>query len=308
MGVGEAEGSGGGVEPKNETRIYEKNISDYYETVRRLNTLKKHTYNKVNVEQYTPILKLLLKYLPLTVTTLNNHYLYRSRWNQKNELFTHVDQLTYPKAEFIKRKGRLNDVNESILYSALCELGTLIESRPQLHKPITISKIEQKQQGSIAFMTLGILDREFSHRAENKTQKLIIDYLHSEMIKTVSTDDYNSTIALAHHFLKTPIKQIEVLSPNLSRYAGLAYPSVQGKMISNVTTYNIAMLPEVFDENYFFKETTLYALTNEETHYQLNPLSEGNIDEQGNVHWQHTFNEIKERARDEYKFELIQDE
>ena len=149
---------------------------------------------------------------------------------------------------------------------------------------------------------MGILGRLYSPNTKNKTEKLIVDYLHSQITKQVEiNEDYNSTIALAHFFLKTDLKGNNQISPR----SGLIYPSVQGiKGVSNTTTYNIALSPEIFDNYYSIRECYVYFLSNEQTHYQLNEINKGFIQENGAINWEHNYQAMKARAREEYKFEI----
>ena len=92
--------------------------------------------------KHIPLLKSVLNGVRITAITINNDILYRSRWNKETALYRHTDELRYPDKKVITNKGRLNDIGESILYAAACELGTIIESRPVLNKLFTISLIK----------------------------------------------------------------------------------------------------------------------------------------------------------------------
>ncbi len=200
-------------------------------------------------------------------------------------LFSHVEDLIYPPKSLVKQKGRFNDVGESVFYAALCELGTIIESKPELNRLFTIIKIKRKTDSKIIFFPLGILDGPYKNFQDNKTAQIIIEYLNDEITKQpISPEDYNATITMAYHFFKTEINWNDG-----TKTPGLIYPSVRGKTISNKTTYNIAMLPCVFDDHYQVVEATVYCLTYETTHYELRELNKGHIETNGQISWQYDY-------------------
>ncbi len=67
------------------------------------------------------------------------------------------------------------------------------------------------------------------------------------------------TILIGQHFLTKPL----IIEKDKYSYAGIAYPSVESKFISNKTTYNLAMKPDFFDRYYSIEESIVYVLTKE---------------------------------------------
>ncbi len=271
--------------------------SDYFSTQRRIKALRRHIAYNSPPKTFAPTLRLLLKGLSFNGTTLENKFINRSRWNDDGRLFEHVNELKYPPKDAVKKKGRLNDVEESIFYASLCELGSIIESRPPLDQLFTIAKIKKVDGQSLIFFPLAIEKPTFIPIPKNKSQKMIFDYLYGEITKIAKHEnEYNSTIAIAHHFLRTKIN-----SDLVQKSAGLAYPSAVGREISNSVTYNLAMLPEVFDTNYRIVEATVYFLSNEETHYQLNPLNVASVGIDGELIWECSYKEMLEKAVIEFR-------
>ena len=280
-----------------------KTATDYFETQRRIKALRQHEKNGAEPDAYLPILSRIINGLPMPAISLDNSFLYRARPNEPGKLFLHLDELKYPKPEYVKTRGRLNDIGESVLYAALCELGTIIELRPSLGRVFTISKIEKVKKTPLIFFPIGVLGRTYSPAPKNKTEKIIVDYLQSQITKqTEINDDYNSTISLAHFFLKTNIKGDDKVSSR----SGLIYPSVQGiKGVSNTTTFNVALSPEIFDAYYSIRECYVYFLSNEQSHYQLNEINKGIIQEDGFINWEYDYQGMKTRGIKEFNFEIL---
>ena len=251
--------------------------------------LRELTSSRDSPSKHLPLIKSIVHGVRTTAITVKNDTLYRSRWNKGAELFIHTNDLRYPDSRIVKKKGRLNDVGESVLYAAACELGTIIESRPDMNKLFTISSIKPLNP-ELLYFPLGITDKGYYNRKYTTAEEMVVEYINSEITKVVETlEDYNSTIALATHFLRTNILGV-------NNTGCIAYPSVESSKISNKTTYNFAILPGVFDKNFMFSGAKVYCLTNEQAHYQLNPLNEvTNINNAGELMWKYTHAEMLNR-------------
>jgi hypothetical protein len=264
---------------------------NYFEMKRKISKLQELSVRNAEPEEYLPILELLVNRVSLNATSIKNDFIYRSRMNFTGKLFNNLAELKYPPKDEVKVKGRLNDIRESILYASLGEFGTLIEARPQFNKLVTISTIRHRNREGF-FIPIGITDSEFSVTPQSKTEKLLINYFNSEITKNVSNPiEYNSTIAIAHLFLKKP-----ALNCMQGRISGIIYPSVESKKMSNKTTYNIAIPPEIFDSCFIIENVSAYCLTYEQTHYQLNEVNRVIlINNDGTLKWLYDFNKMKER-------------
>lgn len=264
---------------------------NYFELKRKILTLHQLSERHAEPEEYLPILKVMFNRFPLHGTTIKNDFIYRARMNLTGKLFNNLAELKYPPKQNIKVKGRLNDIGENILYAALGELETLIEVALQFNKLFTISKIRHKTKEGI-FIPLGMIDREYSVIPQLRTEELLINYLNSEITKIVSNPiEYNSTIAIAHFILNQPVKKYK-----LGRLAGVIYPSVKSKTMTNVRTNNVAIPPEIFDLCFVIEEVNVYCLTYENTHYQLNEVYRViQINSDGTLKWFYDFDEMKDR-------------
>jgi hypothetical protein len=264
---------------------------NYFEMKRKISKLQELSARNAEPEEYLHLLELLVNKVFLKATTIKNEFIYRSRMNFTGILFNNLADLKYPPKDEVKIKGRLNDIGESILYAALGELGTLIEARPQFNKLFTISTIRHRNREGF-FIPIGITGSDIIVTPRSKTEELLINYFNSGITKNVSNPiEYNSTIAIAHLFLRKP-----VLNCMQGRLSGIIYPSVESKKMSNKTTYNVAIYPDIFDSCFIIENVSAYCLTFEQTHYQLNEVNRVIlINNDGTLKWLYDFNEMKER-------------
>jgi len=258
--------------------------------------------NNAPVESHIPLLELVMKSHHSTVTTIDNDVLYRSRVNNKGCLFDHVDQLKYPDPTLVKHKGRLNGVGQSILYASTSIAGTIIESRPNINYVVTISKIKRKNDSLVYFQPLGFRNHEYGNPPSNKCHGLVSDYLNEELVKQVTAeDDYNSSIAINNFFMAKSLKygptKLNVINISIAPNLGLLYPSVQSKLISNMTTHNIAMKPSIYENHYKIFETDVYCLIldTDDDIVQIH-LNNGVISDNGRINWKFTFSEMVKRT------------
>ncbi|MBB3214086.1 hypothetical protein FHW67_003396 [Herbaspirillum sp. Sphag1AN] len=134
----------------------------------------------------------------------------------------------------------------------------------------------------------------------NRAEILVRDFLYSELTKSVQSADptgYNSTIAIGSKFLGVGVLDPHKIDDQLSHVGGLIYPSVQGKISSNVTTYNYAIQPRLFDKWFEIIEAKVYCLTFETTQFRLNELNRSTaIGMDGEISWLLSFEEMKGRT------------
>lgn len=266
----------------------------YFEMKRKIERLKVKPIGAGGDDTRAKLLKSVTEGGIFSAITLKNEAIYRARWNERARLFQNVSELIYPPAVFAS-KGRFNEKGESIFYGATSELGTIIELRPDLGKLFTITKFSRKTNEDPFFFPLAIRDK--TGRADayftprKKSQKLLHDFLYE--ILTARGDDtnaYDLSIMLARQFFGTGIDM-----PQGKRYGGIAYASVEARFIASHLTYNVAMQPSFFDQNYQFAETFVYGLTLEETHYQLNPVNHATADATGALNWRFSYDEMVTR-------------
>lgn len=264
----------------------------YFETKRKIEHLKNLVEKKLYPEDQYKLLSSILKGTAFKAITLANEQIYRARWNEKGCLFDKAQQLIYPKEKYAK-KGRFNDVNKSVFYGAICELGTIIELRPEFNRFFTISRFKLTSKKLPFFFPIGLIDKFPINYPIKNTQKLVIDFLNYEITKKVeSKDEYDVSILIGKHYLSSRL----MIEKEKFLYAGIAYPSVESKIISNKTTYNLVMMPNFFHEYYVIEESTIYVLTNEFSHYQLNPINKGTLSQDGRILWTYDFEKMKARV------------
>jgi len=275
------------------------------EISRKLDVLKEHSAKNASSDIQLQLIKIILNQVPLSGIEIKNEEFFRSRWNNKKRLFSNLSELRYPCSKKVTKKGRFNDVGESILYMATSELGTILESRAILEGKInyelfTICKIERTAT-KLVYLPLGMPGYHIGDK-EDVLKKKINQYLYDEVTKIVddkNRENYNSTISLSKHFLR---QKINKYSGNNT--LGLIFPSVESKKKSDKTTYNIALLPETFDNCFKIVEASVYCLTNEHSHIQLNELNRTRkIDNDDSINWAHTFKEMKKRISKGIRFD-----
>lgn len=276
-------------------------ITNYFSTKRCLEKFRQLVLQGAEPDDMRSLLNMIITGRTLIGHTMSCEHIYRSRPYEKGRLFAHVDELKYPPPDRVQVKGRLNDVGQSIFYGSNTELGTLIEAKPELDRLFVISKIECIRNEQIFLIPVGMKKHNYiqgavniDQGARNKIDKLIIDFLHDEMTRPASgVDCYNGAIAFANHFFR-----VNLTWSDGSDRVGLVYPSAHGQKICNVATYNIAMLPHTFDENYRITETAIYSLIHNPTlnALVLTPLNTGTVGAGGIISWQCSHQEMRQRT------------
>ena len=167
------------------------------------------TYSRTNRSPASqlPILKAALTGISMSAASMENDFVYRSRWNVLDRLFTNTSELKYVPKNEVRKKGRLNDVGESILYAAACELGTIMESRPQLYKPFTICKIAVNRKG-LLFAPIGMIDKQHGYGTLSPSEKLITDYCNREIPKVVQSPEEAGRRMEKDGILKFPLAKV----------------------------------------------------------------------------------------------------
>lgn len=261
---------------------------------RKIERLKAQPHPESSVDLRPKILKDVLKGVIFSAITLKNDIIYRARWNQQLRLFENVSELIYPPPEYATR-GRFNEQGESIFYGAACEFGTIIELRPEIGKLFTISRFARKHAEDPLFFPLAIRDKDGERdrylTPRKRSHKVLHDFLYENLTSRGNDPRiYDLSIMLGRNFFDASVDL-----PQGSRYAGIAYASVESRLISSHLTYNCAMKPVFFDQNYNFSETYVYGLTLEKNHYQLNPVNHATSGTSGNLNWRYSYQEMVER-------------
>lgn len=276
-------------------------IARYFTQKNVMGNFRKLVHQGAEPSSLRSLLDVILTGHTLDAHSISCKHIYRSRGYEKGRLFSHVDELKYPPARFITTKGRLNDIGQSVFYGSSTELGTLIEARPERDQLFVISKIDCIRPDQLMFLPLGMDPHNYvpssamlSAKAEGKASRLVTEFLRQEMTQLVTEPaGYNGSIAIANHFFRACL-----LNYGGSDRLGLIFPSVHGRKISNVTTYNLGMLPRTFDENYQISQVDVYSLTYEVSRHELVliSLNTGTVRKNGLIDWQHNLEEMRKRT------------
>ncbi len=217
-----------------------------------------------------------------------------------NRLFTHVSEIQYPPKEKTP-KGRLNREIDPILYAAFTRAAALTESKvtPGQIVAMAIIKDLDDHQNRVQFFPIGIPSGRYATPVRNTAERNVPDYLNREIIKVVNKGnehEYNPTIAIADNFLRNP-----VLRPRegVSLDAGLIYPSARSGQPLNESTYNIAVIPEVFHAHYQIAEVEAWYLTTLDAGSLVNcyNINSATLNPDGSLQWRHsTYEEMAEHC------------
>lgn len=241
---------------------------------------------------------------------LNKPTVYRVRANKDVQCFDTVQNLWYPKPEFVLRRGRCNEVNAPVFYCADSDMTAIIELRPNVGDLLTVLEIKLKDSKSQPMvMTVGI--HEFTAKTNPKyggvppdqdkehqlflkeeglleTNPLLNQYLTDVFMQVVDEDNedgYKITAAIARimfgqdeFFNKdgTPAPKQEV--------HGLAYPSIRADKFGA----NVAFTTNAADKLYRPVCATLVRVEEkiDETHYTVGILKQSNsIAQDGTIEW-----------------------
>ncbi|MES2661662.1 MAG: hypothetical protein V4629_00010 [Pseudomonadota bacterium] len=280
----------------------------YFEIKPKLEKLKSLNPESTSPKQFEGLLRnIIVDGNTILAVTVENDILFRGRQNLKGQLFNHVDELKYPKPEFVLRKGRLNDIGESILYASTSLTGCLVELRPSIQFVLTVINIAKKPTANSYFIPIGIEKFEKHNFSFCRSEKLIFEYLKQELSKVVDQENhYNSSIAIANYFFG--LSQKMIVNNKISTIhssIGLVFPSVQSKLTTNITTFNIAMKPRLYEDCYYISEVTVYGLTLEPDDQNpksvcMTPLNVGAISPDGKINWKFDYAEMVYRSSNGY--------
>src|SRR5690242_18343295 len=133
-----------------------KTSSSFYGTKDRVAFLRSLSEKHSSPDAFLPALDSIMTGVVFTIRSVENRRIYRARWYERADQFTHVTDLIYPNPNKVKiQKQRLNNVGRSIFYAAISELGTIIELRPHINKFFVISTIERKPNSKLLYYIVG---------------------------------------------------------------------------------------------------------------------------------------------------------
>lgn len=208
---------------------------------------------------------------------------YRARLMDPHAPFAHVDELKYPPPTN-SLHGRLNKKGSSILYAAYSPAASIVEISAKVGQTVAIATIQELpgHAGQVQYFPIGMpASSQYATPVRDKAEKLVHDYLNSEMRKGVDEGDehlYNSTIAIAENFLSKPL-----LRENIRFETGLIYPSVKADQPLDTNSYNVAMKPEIFDAHFSIVEVNAYTAISLD---DIRRVNHAKVREDGTFDWE----------------------
>ena len=178
-----------------------------------------------------------------------------------NKRIIEIKHLKYPPKECVKRFGRANMPDESILYATFDPITALSEMRPGIGELITISTWKLKTNYDLTVTPIfknssknGEVHNLMSLRARieyNKLHKLYDQQLQKQLdiIIQFVADCFNKEVNDSNHydyFLSSHYANRLFNELQNGEIDAILYPSVR----QSLTLTNIAVKPTVFDENY----------------------------------------------------------
>ena len=239
------------------------------------------SFDLVNVSEdqlFNKIRELVLIPFP-TAILKNNFYVDRLRMNDGDKLFYSIDDISFRKdLENIKKYGRANYPHQSVFYGAFesenikhPRFVSLIETSEIFRDIEKYGDVEKKFYATLGRWKLKketevleiIFSEEYLKSEENKTAfefhwnnlkeqlpdyeerfKIILEFFTAEFAKKIISSHENYRISASYFNLSLNS------SPNIG---GVKYPSVK----SDYLGYNLALLPEVLEENFELSNVAL---------------------------------------------------
>jgi hypothetical protein len=237
---------------EDEIQMYIKCIEKFYE-ISKHGIKNFENENVINFFNKIPFIKLKIDipFKKFHRLTINKRVLQGA-----NKRIHEIDLLKYPPKNYVKNLGRCNFENQSIMYVSTtpfnlpfetnAELGDLVtETTWQLKNKFSLSVVPIFKNNSEIDTTFDIssrLEKDISHLSKSfqKFMNYSMQFLADEFSKKVKQNDYVEylfTANASNNFL---------FQNNLQGFQGILYPSVP----TQGTTWNLAILPDVFDANY----------------------------------------------------------
>ena len=179
----------------------------------------------------------------------------------KNRRIDEISFLKYPPKKSVKRYGRANSPNESILYATFDPITALSEMRPDIGDLITISTWKLKSDYSLTVSPIfknstkdGIIHNEVSLIAKRNYIQQLKQYDNEiqkqlEIIIQFVADCFSKEVEDTNHFdyfLSAYYANRILWELQNGEVDAILYPSVR----QSLEMTNIAMKPNIFDKNY----------------------------------------------------------
>ncbi len=280
---------------------------NFYEKRRKLNFI----FDKVKKSEFTT--EEILTHLRRNADDIKafairenfNNPLYRARCNKEIgfKLFSNVSELKHPPEHKVKKRGRCNEIGESMLYASTSELGAITELVNMglgLNSLFTVAILERIYD-VVAFIPVGTShhkDQTLS-KYDRLFHKMCFEELSKKALQDQDNQDaYNFSIALTKFYLRTGV-MLEKENKKSDIDLALVYPSVHSGSITNKTVYNVAMTPETFERAYKVSKIVCYVIIHEKENDQLilTPVNNAKVNySKGDLEWIYSYDEMKERV------------
>jgi len=226
--------------------------------------LTKNSINEKELKKIIPILK---------DVNLLSSLIYRQRIDAfqrvtVNDWISEVDgrakfikHLKYPPEEYVRKYGRANMKNQSVLYATFDYITALSEMRPEINDTITVSYWKLKSDYDLCVTPIfnnstkdGIVHNELSLRARILANKRLKQYDENirkqiEIILQFIADVFSKEVEDGNHFdyyLSSHYANRLLYEFENGKLDAILYPSVR----QSLTLSNIALKPEIFDKYY----------------------------------------------------------
>lgn len=239
------------------------------------NFLTKNSINETNIEWIKNYLKNVTFLTSLTykqkISTFRRVTI-NSKVVGENVRISEVKYLKQPPKELVKRYGRANNIQESVLYATFDPITALSEMRPNIGDLITVSTWKLKNDHDLTVTPIfknstkdGIIHNEVSLRARIEYNKVVKQYDEQfrkqlDIILQFVADCFNKEVEDTNHYdyyLSSHYANRIFSELQNGDIEAILYPSVR----QSLTLTNIAMKPDIFENNYAIENVEESILT-----------------------------------------------
>ncbi|MCI2227687.1 hypothetical protein MC378_00820 [Polaribacter sp. MSW13] len=170
---------------------------------------------------------------PFQCLKRNTGHFYRARKNEGRNFFNNIEDVWYPREEFVKEVGRANRSGESKMYISQLPRTTLFEMQLKKGDNVTISKIGIKADSE--------LNVQFISSAEKNSKVVKDEILFNMGLNENGVKNYHTIHKFLSDEFTKPDKKWYPLSTAITETItsyeesdGLLYPSMQSKNDLNI--------------------------------------------------------------------------
>lgn len=205
------------------------NTTPTMELLGGLEKYKNLDLKRISESELSKILRDAIPFCPLySIYAEQKTKLYRIRYREKGQVFKKTEDVWYPKPFYIEKRGRLNDVGKSILYTSLDQGIPFFELKAEKGQSYAVIEYEVKKGCELKLMPIGVYvefpEDVLSIQGE-LNRKIIDQFLYTEFTKDVGKGTeylYRISNKIVENFYDMP------------GYDGYIYPSVAFKTGPNI--------------------------------------------------------------------------